>query len=99
VAQSLHLPCSFQSIYVYGVAGLIHGTPNRSISSFTISPIGNPQQQIDVIAIIVPKVTCDLPTHPVVYCLECEHLTDIALSDPLPERIDALLGIELFIEV
>jgi hypothetical protein len=102
VAQCLRLPRSFQSIHVSGVAGLTHDTPNRCISSFTISPLNNPQRQIDVTAIVVPKVTCDLPTHPVSYNLEWEHLTDLALSDPtfgLPGRVDALLGIDVFVEV
>ena len=56
---------------------------------------------MDVTAIVVPKVTCDLPTHPVPFNSKWDHLIDLTLADPefgTPGRIDVLLGVDIFVE-
>ena len=53
-------------------------------------------------AVIVPRVTCDLPSQPVPLKTEWSHLTDLALADPgfgRPGKIDLLLGVKVFSEV
>ena len=56
---------------------------------------------MEVLAIIVPRVTCDLPLHPVSFDSLWHHLEDIDLVDPdfgRPGRIDLLLGVDVFVE-
>ena len=53
-------------------------------------------------AVIIPRVTCDLPCQPVPFKTEWSHLADLALADPdfgQPGKIDLLLGVEVFSEV
>ena len=56
---------------------------------------------MDITAIVVPKVTCDHPIHPVSFNSKWNHLRDLALADPefgTPGHIDVLLGIDMFVE-
>ena len=62
----------------------------------------NSNKKIDVSAIVVPKVTCDLPINPVPYNLTWTHIADINLADPSfgePGRLGVLLGIDICMEV
>ena len=100
IAQALRLPRSYQSVSVSGIEGLSSCVTNRAVSQFTVSPVGNPDRRIGVTAVIVPKVTADLPVKPIPFGLDWDHLSNISLSDPAfgePGRIDALLGIDIFI--
>ena len=52
-------------------------------------------------AVVVPRVTCDLPLQPVSLDSSWKHLEDIQLADPdfgRPGRIDVLLGVDIFVE-
>ena len=63
------------------------------------SPTG---KKVEVTAVIVPKVTCDLPMAPVAFDLIWSHLNDITLADPgfgQPGRIDVLLGADIFVDI
>ena len=53
-------------------------------------------------AIVGPKVTCDLPFFPIPLKKEWNHLDGVDLADPgfgCPGRIDVLLGVDVFAEV
>lgn len=74
-----------------------HNSPLQAMAHFTISP--TPTKKFEVIAVVVPRVTCDLPLHPVPFDLKWNHFP---LADPdfgCPGRIDLLIGVELFVEV
>ena len=48
---------------------------------------------------VVPRVTSNLPHHPINYSLAWTHLTDVDLADPhfgQPGKIDILLGVDIF---
>ena len=62
LAQHLHLPRSRQPAKVSGVAGLLHHSNYQSIASLSVSSIYSHTKQIPVAAIVVPRITCDLPT-------------------------------------
>lgn len=64
LAQTLRLPTINQKARISGVAGLSHHSLSQSIANLSVSPIRPPLRKIDVTAIIVPKVTCDLPFSP-----------------------------------
>lgn len=53
-------------------------------------------------AVVLPKVTCDLPVSRVPFDLSWTHLSGLPLADPSfgePQRIDILLGVEVFVDV
>ena len=96
LAQNLCLPRSRHQITISGVAGLSNQSPLRSIAQFQVSPIHSPSESIAVAAIVIPRVMCDLPPHPVTYQSSWTHLSDLTLADPefgRPGRIDLLLGV------
>ena len=79
-----------------------HGSPTQYISNFRISAVKSPRRKIDITAVIVPKVTCDLPVHPVPFDSKWKHLISLSLADPTfgrPGRINILLGVNVFADV
>ncbi len=102
LVQSLCIPRVRQNIRVSGIAGSTPRSSVQSVASFLISPAHHNGKKIDVTAIVMPKVTCDLPISPVPFDLSWSHLTDIPLADPAfgqPGRIDILLGVDVFVDV
>ena len=102
LVQTLCLPRSYRGAKISGVAGLTHNSPLQSIASLKISAIYSRSKNIDVTAVVVPCVTCDLPLHPIPFNIRWKYLEDITLSDPHfghPGRIDLLLEVDVFIEV
>ena len=82
-----------------GIGGV---APIQSISSFKNLAVGPNKRKIGITAIVVPKVTCDLPLAPVPFQLNWEHLADLTLADPgfgQSGRIDMLLGVDVFLDV
>ena len=80
--------------------GLSHHT--QSFASFTVSSLTCPDKKINVNAVIVPRVTCELPSKHIPFDSKWEHLTDLTLADPdfgRPGKIDLLLGVEVFSDV
>ena len=102
LAQSLRLPRSHQSVRISGVAGLMRNSSTQHIANFKVSSLHYPSRKFTISAVIVPRVTCDLPLHPVPLSLEWDHLAHLRLADPgfgAPGKIDLLLGVEVFVEV
>ena len=100
LTQVLRFPRTTQRMQISGVAGLSHGVPVQSITQFTVAPVTSPHDRSSVSAIVVPRVTCDLPVSPVTFKSSWKHLTDIPLADPefgCPGRIDLLLGVDIFV--
>ena len=53
-------------------------------------------------AAIVPQVICELPTNPVPFKSEWDHLKGLQIADTQfghPGRIDLLLGMDVFVDV
>ena len=102
LAQLLQLPRSPQSVRVYGIAGSSPRTPIQSVASLRITPLYGSNMEMDLTAIVLPKVTCDLPVSPVSFDSSWSHVSDLTLADPafgLPGRIDLLLGVDIFVSV
>ena len=98
LVQSLRLPRSQRSVCVSGIAGSLVGSILRSISNFQISSTHLNGRKIDLTAVVLPKVTCDLPVTPVPFDLSWTHLSGLPLADPgfgEPQRIDLLLGVDI----
>ena len=102
LTQSLGLPRSTQSVKISGIAGISHRSPSQFVANFSISAMRSLGKKMDVTAIVVPRVTCDLPLHPVPFDVKWKHLTDLQLADPTfgqPGRIDILLGVDILVQV
>ena len=99
LAQGLGLPKSRHNLRISGVAGLSHQSPLQSIAAFDISPVKSPNKKFSISAIVVPRVTCDLPLQPIHYESSWTHISDLSLADPdfgNPGRIDILLGVDIY---
>ena len=97
LVQNLCIPRSRHRITVSGVAGLTSPSPFRSIATVEVSPVHSSESHLSITAVIVPRVTCDLPLNPVSFKSSWTHLNDIMLADPdfgCPGRIDLLLGVD-----
>ena len=102
IVQSLKIPRSSCTARISGIAGLSHSSDTQSIATFIISPLQYPEQKMNISAIVVPRVTCDLPVSPVPFNSEWNHLSNLKLADPSfgsPSRIDILLGVDIFTAV
>ena len=100
--QSLRIPRSHHPITISGIAGMSDHSPLRSVAHVNISPVGDQSITISVPAIVIPRVTCDLPLQPVNYKSIWTHLSGITLADPefgQPGKVDLLLGIDVYAEV
>ena len=66
---------------VSGIEGISNCVTNRPVSQVTASPVSGIGRKFSITAIVVPKVTCDLPVRPVPFELSWNHLSNISLSD------------------
>ena len=102
LAQSLCLPRSSRNARISGIGGMSHKSPVQSITTFDVSAVRSSSRKIGVTAVVVPRVTCDLPPLPIPFNLKWNHLTNLQLADPTfnqPGRIDLLLGVDVFVNV
>ena len=99
LAQTLHLPRSRRVSSVSGIAGLTCKSTLQDVTQFNVSPLINPAKKFNVDAIVMPRVTCDLPISPV-NNKRWGYISDLSLADPSfnqPGRIDVLLGVDVFV--
>ena len=99
IFQTLRIPCASCNARFAGIAGMTHGSSIQSIAIFNIFPVSHQKRAINVTAIILPRITSDLPPSPVSFDSHWDHLSDIQLADTsfgLPGRIDNLLGVDIF---
>ncbi len=101
LVQSLCIPRSHHNITISGIAGLTDQSPLKSVATLEIFHTPSSGKRITVNTIVVPKVTCELPTHPIKFNQNWTHLKDVSLADPhfnRPGQIDMLLGINVYVE-
>ena len=97
LVRSLALPRQYKTTTISGVTGLMQNCL-QYLTNLTISS-PHADSKFNLTAIVVPRVTCDLPVHPVPYDSTWTHLNDTPLADPsfgTPGRIDILLGVDIF---
>ena len=102
LTQSLHLPRSHQSMWISGIAALSPKARTHSVTTFRILSVNTSDNSISVTAIVVPRVTCDIPTHPISFRTRWDHLSELPLADAefgVPVCIDVLLSADIFISV
>ena len=67
VAQALCLCRSSQTIRICGINSLPLENNQHSLTSFKIGSIHAPSRNLNMNAVVIPRVTCNLPTHPVFF--------------------------------
>ena len=100
LAQVLCLPRSHRNANISGVAGLSQDSL-QTIADFEVSAVQLPSKKFQVTAVVIPRVTCDLPLRTVHFNAEWKHLFGLRLADPdfgRPGRIDILLGVDVFVQ-
>ena len=80
MAQSLRLPLSSQHIRISGITGMSRGSLLQSVATFAISPVISSTEKLQVSAIVVHRVTCNLPTKPVHFNTKWSNLNDLHLE-------------------
>ena len=74
LVQTLGLACSTSEMQVLGIAGIIHPSTRQTVTSFMISPIHCRDKSINLSAVVIPQVTCELPISAVPYSPSWKHL-------------------------
>ena len=82
LVTSLTLPRARQTIRISEIAGSTLSSQAHSAVNFSVSSIQQPDQKIDLTAVVLPKLTHDLPVSPVIYQDSWQHLQGIQLADP-----------------
>lgn len=102
LVQNLCLPRTRQDVHISGIAGLSHHSPLQSVATFNVSSTYSPSKSFNITAVVIPRVTCDLPIKPIYFDSRWTHLSDLSLADPdfgRPGTIDILLGVDVYADV
>ncbi len=99
LAQSLRLQRSTCNSRISGIAGIFHPSSSQSTATFTIAPIHSPNKKMHLSAIVVPRVTCDLPVVAVPYDPSWNHLLHLKLADTELGKPGLLLRVDIFASV
>ena len=102
MAQCLSLHRSRQLAQIVGIGGISHQSVSQSIVNFCVTPVWSSDKMLKVEAVVVPKVTNDLPLHPISPQPDWQHLSDLQMADPnfgTPGKIDILLGVDIVSDV
>ena len=86
---------------VSGIESQKH-SPARPTTNLTITSLSNPDWTTSVRAVILPKVTVDLPKHDLSAVKKMPHLQDLQLADPWfhkPKRVDLILDSDVFDQI
>ncbi len=81
LAQHLRLPRSHRLAQIAGIGGVSHQSHGQSVVHFSVAPMWSVGRVHEVEAIVLPKVTSDLPLHPVPLDGKWQHLWGLQLAD------------------
>ena len=102
LTQLLRLPRSREFAQISGIGGTHCQSEVHPVTRFKVSSPCAPDQVIDVQAVVLRRIICELPPCPVDRDPSWSHLSGIQLADPefgSPGRIDVLLGVDIFCSV
>jgi hypothetical protein len=78
---------------------MMNNSDTQSLATFNVSPLYDLRHKINITAIVLPHITCNLPVSPISFDPAWEHLRGLPLADATfgsPGRIDVLLGVDVF---
>ena len=82
--------------------GTVARASTPSVTTCMVSPIYGDGTPLDISAVILPNITRDMPIRRITIQTGWSHLDDLMLADPTfgePGRIDAFLGVEVYVNV
>ena len=94
-----HLPHRHHDMKISGIEGPSTKSPSRGMVDFKITRLGSERKTLNVEALVLPKITSVLPSHPIPFSCEWKHLMNILLVDPdfgTPGNVKLLLGADVF---
>ena len=91
LARCLCLPRSRQSTAIT----LSQRSHTSSVTCFSISGVRSPRQVVKVTAVVVPRVTCDLPIHPIKFEKAIELQKQLLFTRPFRQRAIHSMKVEL----
>ena len=101
LAQHLRLPRTRQAISISGIGG--HTQPaSRGVVQFNVVHLSGKGTPVPVEAVVLPKVTTNLPVLSIPFSRHWKHLTNLRLADPefgTSGPVDLLLGADVFVHV
>ena len=101
LARQLHLSRKQQFVEVDGIGGITDKS-SHSVVQLNVHPSNFGRRNIAVEAVVLPKVTLNLPVRIVSYDHSWTHLSGIQLADPQfgkPGKINLLLGVDAFSDI
>ena len=99
LVQRLHLPRQRYNAKISGIGDSPSRSTPRGIVHFGVTQVNGKGKSLNVDAIVLPKITSNVPTQPVTLDPKWNHLLRIQLADPefgKPGSIDVLLGADIF---
>ena len=102
IVQSLGLPRRSQKLTVSGIGGMVSKSSQSSVSSLNVSSLYLPNTDYTITAVVVPRVTCNLPLQSIGDASHWSHISRLPLADPdfaTPGRIDVLLGADIYADI
>ena len=67
---------------ICGISCLVRNIFIQFLCNFKVTAVPLPILKIDVTAIVVPCVSCDLPIHPISFDMKWNHLSEVQHIDP-----------------
>ena len=99
LTQRLRLPRRHHGIKISGIGGARSKIAVRGTVQFGITRVGQKGKTLNVEAMVLPKITSNLPSQSVPFNSKWRHLLDLTLADPefgTPGSVDILLGADIF---
>ena len=102
LANTMRLNGSKQAVHITGIMGTMARASTPSVTTCMVSPIYGDRTPLDISAVILLNITRDMPIRRITIQTGWSHIDDLMLADPKfgePGRIDALFGVEVYVNV
>ena len=99
LAQCLHLWHQYRRTQISGIDGITVHSSSRRVVNFKMSPTTHRGKVMAVEAVVLPKVTTNLPSTSVLFDNNWKHLSNLQLADPdfgTSGNIGLILGANVF---
>ena len=99
VAQHLHLPRQRQDSKVNGIGGGTMHLSSQVFANFTVKPVHSGGKTHKIEALVLRKITSNIPSCSLAFDKDWNHLSNLTLTDPefgVPGSVDILLEANVY---